>query len=153
MLDAARHGRPAVMRAVLAGPGFAEQEHLYPHPVTGGTTEDAGRGERSGAAPVPELPPAIPVLPAIRKGGRVLDTAVTGDALHAMVQRRAAAAGIDGPVGFHSLRAGFVTQARRAGADHRAVRRQTRHSSDAMVELYDREHAPLVGNAVTRLGL
>jgi hypothetical protein len=33
------------------------------------------------------------------------------------------------------------------------VRRQTRHGSDAMVETYDREHAPLIGNAVTKLGL
>ncbi len=68
-------------------------------------------------------------------------------------RRAAAAAGLAGPVGFHSLRAGFVTAARRNGADHRAVRRQTRHSSDAMVEAYDRDHTPLAGNAVTRLGL
>ncbi len=104
-------------------------------------------------APVPELPAGMPLLRAVRRGGTLADAAVTGDALHAMIRRRATAAGLAGPVGFHSLRAGFVTQARRNGADHRAVRRQTRHSSDAMVEAYDRDHTPLAGNAVTSLGL
>ncbi len=107
----------------------------------------------SARAPVPELPDRMALLRGIRRGGVLGDGAVTEDALHAMVGRRAAAAGLVGPVGFHSLRAGFVTTARRNGADHRAVRRQTRHSSDAMVELYDRDHTPLAGNAVTTLGL
>ena len=147
-----------MLQAVLATPAREQQAHLYPHPEPGDSdtpTGDSAVGEGSGhdRAPISELPARSPLLRAIRKGGRLLDTAVTGDALHAMVQRRAAAAGIDGQVGFHSLRAGFVTQARRAGADHRAVRRQTRHSSDAMVELYDRDHSPLAGNAITRLGL
>src|SRR5450755_2648064 len=31
--------------------------------------------------------------------------------------------------------------------------RQTRHRSPVMLEVYAREHAPLMGNAVTRLGL
>jgi hypothetical protein len=31
--------------------------------------------------------------------------------------------------------------------------RQTGHRSHAVLETYAREHAPLVGNAVTRLGL
>lgn len=55
--------------------------------------------------------------------------------------------------GMHSFRAGFVTQARRNGADARAVRRQTRHGSDAMVDVYDREWNPLEGNAVADIGL
>ena len=84
----------------------------------------------------------MPLLCGVRKGGALGATVVTGDGLHVMVKRRAQAAGISGPVGFHSLRSGFVTQARRAGADTRAVRRQTHHSSDAMVELYDRDYAP-----------
>ncbi len=55
--------------------------------------------------------------------------------------------------GGHSLRAGFVTEAFRAGADAHAIMRQTGHRSPVMLEVYAREHAPLVGNAVTRLGL
>jgi integrase len=56
-------------------------------------------------------------------------------------------------LGGHSLRAGFVTEAFRAGADAHAIMRQTGHRSPAMLEVYAREHAPLTGNAVTRLGL
>ncbi len=176
LLDAARHGRPALMRAVLSTPAWPDWTHLYSHPTpTAGddipasaaepgdpagnrarrSGEDPGAvaGEPACRAPVPELGAGMALLRAVGKGGHLAEEAVTGDALHAMIRRRARAAGLAGPVGFHSLRAGFVTAARRAGADHRAVRRQTRHSSDAMVELYDRDHTPLVGNAVTRLGL
>jgi len=177
LLDAAARGRPALMRAVLSTPAWPDWTHLYPHPTPTTAGDDipasaaepvnpagdqaAARAADPGAsaqspacrAPVPELPVGMPLLRAIGKGGRLAGTAVTGDALHAMIKRRGRAAGLAGPIGFHSLRAGFVTAARRAGADHRAVRRQTRHSSDAMVEAYDRDHTPLAGNAVTTLGL
>lgn len=157
LLAVAPAGRAALMRAVLTVPPWPDQQHLYPHPPPGEGPASAAVAPTSdnptGRAPVPSLPDTTPLLRAIRRGGGLTDTPVTGDALHAMVRRRARAAGLPGPVGFHSLRAGFVTTARRAGADHRAVRRQTRHTSDAMVETYDRDHAPLVGNAVTRLGL
>lgn len=151
LLEAAPGGRAALMRAVLATPAWTEQDHLYPHP----DTAPAGPGPTvpDVRASAPSLPPQTPLLRGIRRGGTLTGTPVTGDALHAMVRRRAHAGGLPGPVGFHSLRAGFVTSARRAGAEHRAVRHQTRHSSDAMIETYDRDHAPLLGNAVTRLGL
>ncbi|HZM65016.1 MAG TPA: hypothetical protein VFC16_01795, partial [Nakamurella sp.] len=73
------------------------------------------------------------------------------------IQRRAAAAGFTAAqvaqLGGHSLRAGFVTEAFPAGADAHSIMRQTGHRSPVMLEVYAREHAPLVGNAVTRLGL
>ncbi len=97
--------------------------------------------------------PDTPAVCSIRRDGTVNRSAATGSALHEMVRRRASAAGFDLDIGFHSLRAGFVTQARRNGVDPRAIRRQTRHASDAMVDVYDREYAPLQGNAVTGLGL
>ncbi|MBC7299940.1 MAG: recombinase [Nocardia sp.] len=53
----------------------------------------------------------------------------------------------------HSLRAGFVTAALRAGASERQIMRQTRHKSEAMVRRYQRENAPLVDNAVNSLPL
>ena len=56
-------------------------------------------------------------------------------------------------LGGHSLRSGFVTEAFRQGADAHAIMRQTGHRSPVMLEVYAREHAPLIGNAVTRLGL
>lgn len=167
LLAAAPHGRPALMRAVLETPAWPDLTHLFTHPdpttSAAGTSAPAetgaagaagtGQGSRSWRVPVPALPGEAPLLRGIRRGGTLTDTPLTGDALHAMVRRRAHTAGLPGPVGFHSLRAGFVTTARRNGADHRSVRRQTRHSSDAMIEVYDRDHTPLLGNAVTRLGL
>ncbi|ANY10643.1 hypothetical protein AFB00_30010 (plasmid) [Pseudonocardia sp. HH130630-07] len=164
LLAAGPHGRPALMRTVLATPAWPDLAHLFDHPdptaaadtaapIESVTADDPGQRPLSLRAPVPALVGDAPLLRAIRRGGTLTDTSMTGDALHAMVRRRAEAAGLPGPTGFHSLRAGFVTTARRNGADHRSVRRQTRHSSDAMVETYDRDHAPLLGNAVTRLGL
>jgi integrase len=129
-------GRAAAIRKVRTTPAWTEWTHLCTDPN------------------VPELPAGAPLLRGVRTGGVIGDAAVTGEALRVMVKRRAKAAGLDDTdVSFHSLRAGFVTQARRNGAEHRAVRRQTRHGSDAMVELYDRDQAPLLGNAVTTLGI
>jgi len=56
-------------------------------------------------------------------------------------------------MGGHWLRAGFVTEAFRAGADAYQIMRQTGHRSHAVPETYAREHAPSVANAVTRIGL
>lgn len=77
--------------------------------------------------------------------------------MHAAVRRRATAAGYDetlvARLGGHSLRAGFVTQAFRNGAEAHAIMRQTGHTTPGMLEVYAREHAPLIGNAVTDIGL
>ncbi len=70
------------------------------------------------------------------------------------VRRRGEHAGYDPTaltkLGGHSLRAGFVTQSTRNGS---AIARQTGHASLDSVEVYRREHAPLIGNAVTDIGL
>ena len=88
---------------------------------------------------------------------RPAQQAITGHGINEMIQRRATAAGFTpaqvDKLGGHSLRAGFVTEAFRQGADAHSIMRQTGHRSPVMLEVYAREHAPLVGNAVTRLGL
>ncbi len=105
----------------------------------------------------PRMVPSSPWLRAIRKNGNLSDTALSGAAVHQAIRRRAAQAGYDPEIvqqlGGHSLRAGFVTQAFRNGASAHAIMRQTGHSTPAMLETYAREHAPLIGNAVTNLGL
>jgi integrase len=163
LMAARSRGRQALMRAVFASPPWPEWTHLCAAPAPTDTPREATTaatrpptGPGPSGAPslaMPRLAGESPALCLIRKDGALLDGPISGDGLHSMVKRRATTAGLPGPIGFHSLRAGFVTDARRAGADTRAVRRQTRHSSDAMVERYDRDHAPLVGNAVTTLGL
>ena len=106
---------------------------------------------------LPRMRARAPLFRAIAKNGNLSDTALSGASVHAAIRRRAAAAGYDENVvaqlGAHSLRAGFVTQAFRNGADAHAIMRQTGHVTPAMVELYAREHTPLVGNAVTEIGL
>ncbi len=87
------------------------------------------------------------LFPTVHRTGQPSKKAMTGDAVAMMIQRRAADAG------GHSLRSGFVTEAFRAGADAHSIMRQTGHKDPKMLEVYAREHAPLVGNAVTRLDI
>ncbi|KHJ70488.1 tyrosine-type recombinase/integrase [Rhodococcus sp. Chr-9] len=129
-------GRPAVIRLLRTAKPF--EAHVC-------------RGSR------PRMVPASPLLRSIRKNGNLSDTALSGAAVHKAIRRRAAQAGYDPDtvqqLGGHSLRAGFVTQAFRNGASAHAIMRQTGHTTPAMLETYAREHAPLIGNAVTNLGL
>ncbi|RIR77084.1 integrase [Mycobacteroides abscessus] len=104
----------------------------------------------------PKLDRRAPLFRSCRNG--VLSAGpLSGAGIHAVIRRRALRAGFDPEaverLGGHSLRAGFVTQAARAGADHHSIMRQTGHRTPAMVTRYVRESAPLIGNAVTVLGL
>ncbi|ORJ92528.1 integrase [Prescottella equi] len=106
---------------------------------------------------VPTISPRAPLFRSIAKNGNVSTTALSSSAVHAAVRRRAGAAGFDeklvAQLGGHSLRAGFVTQGFRNGADAHAIMRQTGHKTPAMLEVYARENAPLMGNAVNNIGL
>ncbi len=97
------------------------------------------------------------LFPTVHKTGQPSNKAMTGDAVAVMIQRRAAAAGFTPAqvdlLGGHSLRSGFVTEAFRAGADAHSIMRQTGHKDPKMLEVYAREFAPLVGNAVLKLDL
>ncbi|MCD7053144.1 site-specific integrase [Rhodococcus sp. BH2-1] len=130
-------GRPAVIRFLRGAPGV--EGHVC-----------------RGAWPqAPEK--TVPVFRSVRRNGILSATGLSGAAIHKRIRQRAAAAGYD-PVlvdqlGGHSLRAGFVTQAFRNGSDAHAIMRQTGHASPVMLEVYAREHSPLVGNAVTHIGL
>ena len=105
----------------------------------------------------PQIAAQAAVFRAIAGNGRLSPAAMSGAAVHAAIRRRATRAGFSpeavSRLGAHSLRAGFVTQAFRNGADAHAIMRQTTHRTPAMVERYAREEAPLIGNAVTSLGL
>ncbi|WP_179142274.1 tyrosine-type recombinase/integrase, partial [Rhodococcus sp. 1163] len=106
---------------------------------------------------VPRTVARAPLLRAVAKNGNLGATALSGAAIHQTIRRRAEHAGYDptalSKLGGHSLRAGFVTQGTRNGADGSAIARQTGHASLDSVEVYRREHAPLVGNAVSDIGL
>ena len=129
-------GRPSVIRLLRSREPFDD------HICRGGVPRTAARS---------------PLFRAIAKNGNLGATALSGAAIHATIQRRAEHAGYDptlvAQLGGHSLRAGFVTQGFRNGSDAHAIARQTGHSSMAMLELYARENAPLIGNAVNDIGL
>jgi integrase len=97
------------------------------------------------------------LFPSLHATGAISVKPMTGHAVNEMIKRRAGQAGFSPAqtqrMGGHSLRAGFVTEAFRAGADAHAIMRQTGHRSPVMLEVYARENAPLVGNAVTQLAL
>lgn len=96
-----------------------------------------------------------PVFRSVHRTG-LLGGGLSGHAINELIARRAAA-GLDpsglGTIGGHSLRAGFVTEAFRAGAPAQNIARQTGHRSLTVLAGYQREHAPLVANAVTQVGL
>lgn len=129
-------GRPSVIRLLR------KREPFTGHVCRGGVPRTAARS---------------PLLRAIAKNGNLGSTPLSGAAIHKTIRRRAKYAGYDPTaltkLGGHSLRAGFVTQGTRNGADGPAIARQTGHTRLDSVEVYRREHAPLVGNAVTDIGL
>ncbi len=148
LVDQLPDGVPAEDRhlgtAPLSEPHHARQRrHIchHPHNPTWGLARGRGLGEG-------------PLLRPVTRHGTIGDRPLAGDAVHAVLRRRLAAAGVS-PDGFgaHSLRAGFVTDAYRAGASTHAITRQTRHRDPATVQAYARHYTPLEVNAVTQVGL
>jgi integrase len=134
-------GRAGLMRAVR-GARDTWNRHVCREPALTGTS----------VACFPD--PEAPVFPPVRANGMIGPGRIGGEAVAQVVRRTGAKVGLDArSLAGHSLRAGFVTQALRSGATAHAVMRQTRHRDPATVEVYARESAPLVGNAVTMVGL
>jgi integrase len=91
---------------------------------------------------------------AVLKGGRLQKSRMAGDSIGLLVKRAAASIGLDtAKFAGHSLRAGFVTQASRAGVSESSIMRTTRHRSIAMVQRYCREVDVWRNNAGAKLGL
>lgn len=90
-----------------------------------------------------------------RQSASIHKTGVSGDALHQMLLRRLAEAGFHqvAQYGFHSLRAGHVTEARRHGATTAQIMRTGRWRRAETVEIYDREFNPKYRSSTGSLGL
>jgi integrase len=81
-----------------------------------------------------------PVFREVTRHGRVGERALSGRSVARVVQRAAAAAGLD-PSSYagHSLRAGLATSAARGGKSERSIMNQTGHRSTATVRRYIRD--------------
>lgn len=81
-----------------------------------------------------------PVFRKIDRHGNLSETAITGRSIARIIKRACLQAGLPPDMySGHSLRAGFTTQAARAGKSERAIMRHTRHKSEKMVREYIRE--------------
>jgi integrase len=130
-------------------------------------TDQEGRGRRIGIphargrwCPVREVQAWVEAVEieegslfrSLRKGGAVSSDRLSGEAVSALIKRHVARVGLD-PAKFsgHSLRAGFVTSAARAGIATHLIRAQTGHASDATMSRYIREGGLFRGNAAGQL--
>jgi integrase len=98
-----------------------------------------------------------PVFRAVNRWGGIETQRLHPDAVRRILLRRAAAAGIEGtalePVTAHGLRAGFVTQAYKAGLRDEEIMGHTRHRDLKTMRRYVRRARLLQDSPVKRLGL
>ena len=143
-LAAARLGDGPVWRAIHPGRRSAPRRPDWPW-----RTKHEGR--RVEAEP-PAPPPRVSAL------GRA-DPApgLSGEAIRLILRRRAAAAGVVGtslePVSPHGLRAGFVTEAYRAGVPDEAIMGHTRHRDLASMRRYVRRARLEADTPTRKIGL
>jgi len=87
----------------------------------------------------------------VGKGGAIGRRGLDGKDVARRLKARADRAGIDtARLGGHSLRIGFVTEARRRGAPPAEIQRQTGHRTERMITHYTRTDDAFEMNAVTR---
>lgn len=130
-------------------------------------TDQEGVGEKIGlpAGPSPDMCPAAALrawldetrisegalFRSMSRGGR-LKGRLTGQGFALVVKRLAASAGLDPRLySGHSLRAGLITSAARAGRSEVAIMRQSRHRSVATLRKYVREADVFSHNAALDL--
>lgn len=90
----------------------------------------------------------------VDRHGRVGAAALSGHAVATTVKRSAMRVGLDAQaISAHSLRVGFVTNAKLRGASDAAVMDQTGHKSLEMVRRYTRRTDAWNGAASGQLGL
>src|SRR3712207_6608364 len=82
---------------------------------------------------------------------------LSGEGVRLVLRRRAEQAGVEGthlkPVSPHGLRAGFVTQATRAGLPDEAIMAHTRHKDAKTMRRYVRRARLLDDSPARKLGL
>jgi integrase len=89
-----------------------------------------------------------PVFRPVKKGGAIGRDALSPQSVALIVKQYASKAGLDiRDYSGHSLRAGLITSAAKAGVSTWKIREQTGHKSDAMLQRYIRDAGLFDGNA------
>ena len=95
-----------------------------------------------------------PLFPTIGRGiGRLTRTALTQANAHAMIRRRAVAAGIATKIGNHSCRATGITAYLKGGGTIEKAAAMANHSSTRTTQLYDRRGEEMTLDEVERIRL
>jgi integrase len=95
-----------------------------------------------------------PLFRKIDRWGNLGQEALQPGAVAQLVKKHTLAAGLEPSLySGHSLRAGFATQAARAGTHERAIMRHTRHKSEKVLREYIREGTLFDDNPTGSLGL
>lgn len=95
-----------------------------------------------------------PLFRPVNRWGQIQATALTGHAVAELVKQLAERAGYAGTAfSGHSLRAGLATAAAAAGVSYHAIKKQTGHRSDQMLQRYIREGSLFRENAAAKVGL
>lgn len=95
-----------------------------------------------------------PVFRAVDRWGNVADDALSTDGIHRIIKRACARVGLEPSLySGHSLRAGFITQAARAGKPERVIMRHSGHKDLKTLREYIREGGLFQDNAASDLGL
>jgi len=94
-----------------------------------------------------------PVFRPVNRHAGVELNRLSDRAVDLIVKGACRAAGLKKTYSAHSLRAGHVTEALGRGHDRAAVKRQTGHASDAMLDRYARETDLAANNSSASLGL
>jgi site-specific recombinase XerD len=97
---------------------------------------------------------AGPIFRPINRWSQVQPRQLSDHAVAVIVKQLAARAGYD-PAAFsgHSLRAGLATAAAAAGAAYHAIKKQTGHRSDQVLQRYIRDGSLFRDNAAAKVGL
>jgi integrase len=96
-----------------------------------------------------------PIFVAVTRGGTITDRRLSGDAISAIVRRRATAAGLPdaAEMSAHSMRAGLVTSAHQAGVSEADISQQSGHKDLRVLRQYVRLAAEAGEAAARAIGL
>ena len=98
--------------------------------------------------------PKAPLFQTIDRSARVLSGTAFGQRdAHAMIRRRAKAAGIETPIGNHTFRATGITAYLKNGGTLEKAATMANHSSTRTTQLYDRRSDELTLDEVERVGI